>query len=115
MSFPAFPNRISESRLTNTIPPTLLAGPSLAGRDGWNKSGHLTEIAPGCRARRTIFQSTYGGLDIHWRLSIVPLSSAVGAAVDGEVTKSYKDEYLGVDILTFYWGSDKLDEGKDEL
>ncbi|CAH0018159.1 unnamed protein product [Clonostachys rhizophaga] len=46
---------------------------------------------------------------------LTPLIVCAGAAADGEVTKSYKDEYLGVDILTFYWGSDKLDEGKDEL
>ncbi|PHH63518.1 hypothetical protein CDD81_5799 [Ophiocordyceps australis] len=34
----------------------------------------------------------------------MPLLVCAGAADDGEEMRSYKDEYLGMDILTYYWG-----------
>ncbi|KAH8178803.1 catalytic ligB subunit of aromatic ring-opening dioxygenase domain-containing protein [Sarocladium implicatum] len=36
----------------------------------------------------------------------MPLIVCAGAAGDGESGKSYVDKYLGVDIFTYYWGSE---------
>ena len=36
----------------------------------------------------------------------MPLIVCAGAAGDGEKGRSYTDKYLGVDILTYYWGSE---------
>lgn len=37
----------------------------------------------------------------------MPLIVCAGAAGDGEKAQVYKDGYLGVDILTYYWGVDQ--------
>ncbi|KAM0561529.1 hypothetical protein ACHAPJ_003412 [Fusarium lateritium] len=38
----------------------------------------------------------------------MPLLVCAGAAGDGEETKKYSDEYVGVEISTFYWGSEEV-------
>jgi aromatic ring-opening dioxygenase catalytic subunit (LigB family) len=39
----------------------------------------------------------------------MPLIVCSGAAAEGESTRTYKDNYLGVDIHTFYWGADHVE------
>lgn len=38
----------------------------------------------------------------------MPLLVCAGAAVEGEDVKIYKDEMLGQDIYTYYWGADEV-------
>ena len=38
----------------------------------------------------------------------MPLLVCAGAAMDGEETMKYSDEYVGVEISTFYWGSEEV-------
>jgi hypothetical protein len=37
----------------------------------------------------------------------MPLLVCAGAAREGEETRKYNDEYVGVEISTFYWGSEE--------
>lgn len=38
----------------------------------------------------------------------MPLLVCAGAAVDGEEAKYYKDDYMGQDIYTYYWGGEEV-------
>lgn len=38
----------------------------------------------------------------------MPLIVCAGAVNEGEKGKKYKDEFLGIDIFTYYWGADEV-------
>jgi aromatic ring-opening dioxygenase catalytic subunit (LigB family) len=38
----------------------------------------------------------------------MPLIVCTGAAGEEEVTRKYKDEFMGFDIFTYYWGADEV-------
>lgn len=43
------------------------------------------------------------------REHFMPLLVCAGAALDAEPARSYKDDFLGIDIYTWYWGADSVD------
>lgn len=86
-----------------------------AASDAWN--GRLTEAAMGGEDGKKRWEGLKG-----WRgfpyadvmhpprggEHFMPLLVCAGAAAEGEVTRRYADEFVGVEINTYYWGAEEV-------
>ena len=81
----------------------------------WNAALTAAVTAPGSDERWKGMQGWRGlpGADVmhppRAGEHFMPLIVCAGAAGDEEETRLYKDDYMGVDIYTYYWGAEQVE------